>query len=202
MVIGKFTSKNNVAIATEANKDALAASLRRALHNPLQNDHKPPENPDNKGLRAALRAIESALFVMDDMREKLIEASQLVLKAGSSSTDGGRALLAERYDEIRLSFDPIVKNADPDAQKLLGAKSGALTVRIGGAQYAIACAKVDISKNGLNLPPPLDAFMSDKEIAETLQHIKKATEKIAEIADGYLSDAIFLSQKLVKNTGL
>lgn len=152
-------------------------------------------------IREALASIESALYAIDSVREVIDQAYEVVLFAQNVEDAGGRALLAESYDELRQQITKIIDELDERAASLLGKNQHNLEVKLGGkAQYSISPTRMDLSSRGLNLEPPRDAFATFDEITAVLGELDSALNKADRAAAGYCRDAQFLIARLAKDS--
>ena len=171
----------------------VARGLNRVL-NRAQPNVKPDQTVDrNAPIRDALAAIEASLYSIDQIREVIEQSFEVVLSANDVEDVAARALLAESFDELRLSIDKIVAKADERAQPLIGKAHDQIDVNLGGsAHYTITPMRLDISDRGLGLNPPRDAFASFDEITSVLAELDAAMAKADRAASGYCKDAQFL----------
>lgn len=152
-------------------------------------------------LREALSAIEAALYTIDQTRDIIEEAFEIVLSAQETDDDGGRALLAESYDELRLSIGALIDNVDERAAGLIGKAHRQMDVELGGkAHYSISPFRLDISERGLNLEPPREAFSSEDEIQMIVDALDRALARTDRAANAYCRDAQFLINRMKENT--
>lgn len=175
----------------------VAAGVDRALkrtHIPeKKTDDKDPQND----VRDALGAIEAALYAIDRLRDTLEQACEVVLSAKDIDDPGGRALLAERYDELRLSVDSALNNVDPRAAVLIGTGQRHFDVSLGGkARYSISPARLDTSERGLCLTPPGEAFATDEEIDRILRELDTALNRADRAGAAYCRDAQYLIARM------
>jgi hypothetical protein len=149
--------------------------------------------------REALASIEAALYAIDSVREIIEQAYEVALSAQDVEDVGGRALLAESYDELRLSINRTIEELDPRASVLLGGSQRNLDVKLGGkAHYAVSPARLDVSAKGLNLDPPRDAFATFEEINAVLGELDSALKKADRTAAAYCRDAQFLIARMTQ----
>ncbi|MEE9330188.1 MAG: hypothetical protein V3V30_08635 [Parvularculaceae bacterium] len=176
----------------------LKASAARALKNPLRDKKKcVRENPETKPAVDALSAIEATFFVIDEIRDNLIEASELVLSAMTAKDVASRSIFAERYDELRQSITKLVEQADPEAAKLLGQQAKGVNVSLeGSARYSLSPVDLTISETGLDLPPPAQGLSTNTEIALILEKLDEALAKLGRISNFYMRDAKFLMARI------
>ncbi|MEO1310579.1 MAG: hypothetical protein AAFV51_06370 [Pseudomonadota bacterium] len=171
----------------------IAAGVSRALKQSAAPaaSAKPQRVPPQ--LKFALKTIEQALFAIDETREILEEACEVALQARELDDEIGRALLAERYDELRLSIDAVLTNAASPEGDLLSASARPLDLGLAGAvRFTIGAHRLDIGPRGLDLPPPREAFEEIDEVLTVLDRLDRALVKIDRAADQYCRDATFL----------
>lgn len=177
----------------------VAGGLDRALRRAgLQS--KPVEAPSpqtDNNIRDALVAIESALYSIDRVREIIEQAYEVALSADESEEPGARALLAESFDELRVSINASIETVDDRASTLIGKNSRQIDVKLGGkAHYSVSPFRLDASSKGLNITPPRDAFATFEEINDTLNELDEALRKADRAANAYCRDAQFLIERL------
>ncbi len=173
------------------------AGVNRALKKTEIPEKKSEDKDPQNDVRDALGAIEAALYAIDRIRDTLEQACEVVVSAKDIDDPGGRALLAERYDELRLGVDGILNSVDPRAAMLIGSGQRHFDVALGGkARYSISPAKLDTSNEGLNLTPPGEAFANDDEIERILGELDTALLRADRSAAGYCRDAQYLIARM------
>lgn len=173
----------------------IAGGVSRVLRPRLAADT--PRKDEDDTIRAALATIESALFGVDTLRDILEQALDVVHTATDVDEAGGRALLAESYDDIRLSISKTIESLDPRAAALIGKAPHNLDVKLGGkAHYSVSAYRLDLSAKGLNLDPPRDAFSTKEEIERVVAEIDTALKKADRAASALCRDAQFLIARM------
>ncbi|MEL7490034.1 MAG: hypothetical protein AAGJ73_04890 [Pseudomonadota bacterium] len=158
---------------------------------------KKDQHTDEEPIRTSLAAIEAALYSIDQVRDVIEQAYDVALSARDVEDAGGRALLAESYDELRLSIGTTLDSADEYAAVLIGKDQRHIDVPLGGkAHYSISPTRLDVSSKGLNLDPPRDAFATFEEISQIMDELDAAIKKADRAAAGYCRDAQFLIARL------
>lgn len=174
----------------------VAAGVSRALRATTPSPEAPRRDVD-EAIMATLSTIESALFAVDTLRDILEQALDIAHSAFAADDPGGRALLAESYDEIRLTISKTIDNLDPRAASLIGKNAHNVDVRLGGkANYSVSAFRLDLSPKGLNLDPPRDAFATNAEIEGVLTEIDNGLQKADRAASALCRDAQFLIARL------
>ena len=175
----------------------VAAGLSRVLRAPGQQQASSATAIDLEPVRTALASIESSLYAIDSIRDTIEQAYEVALSAQDVEDAGGRSLLAESYDDLRLSINKTVETLDERAAALIGKTQRHLDVKLGGkAYYSISPTRLDVSAKGLNLPPPRDAFATFDEINNVLAELDTALKKADRTAAGYCRDAQYLIAKM------
>jgi len=191
-----FHKKNKQAESDTEQEIDLTRSLGRALHNPLKNTLA-----NNDAMRSAiiriLGVLEGAFFAIDRIKELTLEASHLVLKASANDDLGNRALLAERYDELRQSIDQVIEDCDEPAKALIGPAAQPLLLQISPTTtYTVPGTRLDCEKDGLNLIPPISGFSESEEISQILRVLDKALARIDSVERSLMKDAQHLTEKI------
>ena len=177
----------------------VAAGLGRALRR-ASAQSKPVEAPAaaaDDNIRDALVAIESALYSIDRVRDIIEQAYEIALSAQDAEEPGARALLAESFDELRMSINATIEAVDDRASTLIGKNSRQIDVKLGGkAHYSVSPFRLDSTSKGLGITPPRDAFATFEEINAALAELDAAIKKADRAAGAYCRDAQFLIARL------
>lgn len=175
----------------------VAAGLDRALRNRRANVEEPDQETRENPVRDALTAIEAALYAIDRVRDILEQACEVAISAKDVDEAGGRALLAESYDELRLSINESLDKIDPRGAVLIGKGQRHIDVMLGGrTKYSVSPIRLDVGEKGLDLPPPADAFATYDEIDNVLSKLDKALGRADRAAASYCRDAQYLIARM------
>lgn len=192
-LLGRKNAREETGPLPELN---VSAGVNRALRSAAESPAA-PEAIDENHVREALAVIEATLFSIDKIRDIIEQACEVALSAQAVEDAGGRALLAESYDELRLSINATLDSLDERSDTLIGKSQRHQDVKLGGkARYSISPARLDVSEAGLNLPPPRDAFATFEEISTVLEQLDTALKKADRAAAGYCRDAQFLIARM------
>lgn len=171
--------------------------LDRALRNRRAVLDEPETNQQDNPVRDALAAIEAALYAIDRVRDILEQACEVAISAKSADDAGGRALLAESYDELRLSINEALDRIEPRGAQLIGKTQRHIDVMLGGrTKYSVSPMRLDVSEQGLDLPPPVDGFAGHDEIDAVLMQLDKALLRADRAAATYCRDAQYLIARM------
>ncbi len=193
---GWFNKKQDKVGKSELPEMDVAGGLDRALRssNPIADRPRPDHD---EPVRNALAAIETVLYAIDRVRDILEQGCEIALSAKNIEEVSGRAMLAESYDELRLSIDASLEKIDPRAVVLIGKNQRHLDVLLGGkTRYSVSPMCLDVSDKGLNLSPPRDAFAAYEEIDDTLDQLDKALSRCDRAAASYCRDAQYLIARM------
>ena len=192
-----WLGKKNDPNADEMPAMDVAGGLDRALRNRRAVIDEAPYEEQENPVREALSAIEAALYAIDRVRDILEQACEVAISAKDVEEVGGRALLAESYDELRLSINEALDKIDPRAAVLIGKGQRHIDVTLGGrARYSVSPIRLDVSEKGLDLAPPVDAFASYDEIDNVLDQLDKALARADGAAASYCRDAQYLIARM------
>ena len=173
----------------------LTEGLQRALRNPAREEGVAGDGA-REPIRQALSALDAALARLEEAGSLVRQAARPVIEAASETDPGQRALLAERFDDVRQKIDTLLTEEDEPARPLLLAGAGRLTVQLAGASYIISPFPLSTAESGLDLPPPAEAFATHTEIADTLRRVETALERVARAMEVYSEDEAFLRTRL------
>ena len=194
--LGKKKPVDEVDVIPEVD---VTAGLNRALRgSQAQPEHKKSSEQEQLNpVRDALGAIETALYAIDRVRDILEQATDVVVSVKDVEDIGGRSMLAETYDELRLSIDGALSKIDPRAAVLIGKQQRHIDVRLGAkTRYSVSPMRLDIGPEGLDLPPPADAFETDDEVDAVLDKLDKALARADRAAGSYCRDAQYLIARM------
>ena len=139
-----------------------------------------------------------ALYAIDEIRDIIEQSYDVALSAREVEEAGGRALLAESYDDLRVSINKSIENSDERAKGLIGKNCRHVDVQLTEkAHYSISSARFDTSEKGLCLSPPRDAFENNEEIESILNELDKALARADRFATNYCRDAQFLMDRML-----
>ena len=196
-MIGRKRQDSAAALKTpEQEAGDVMRSLARALNNPLKSTEK-PSNRQSQNLRHTLRAIEASFYLLDQLRDVIVEACHLVLRANVIEDLAGRALLAEQYDELRNSIERLIAGAEEEAAALLGPAAEGITATLNATStYTVFPTRLGLSEDSIDLPPPVEGFADTAEVARILGKLDKALDTLDQVSASYMKDAQYLMTKL------
>lgn len=196
-MIGRKRHDRAAALKTpEQESGDVMRSLARALNNPLKSTDKYRVR-QSQDLRHTLRAIEASFYLLDQLRDVIVEACHLVLRANVIEDLAGRALLAEQYDELRHSIERLIAGAEEEASALLGPTADGITAKLNATStYTVFPTRLSLSDDSIDLPPPIEGFADTAEVARILGKLDKALDTLDQVSASYMKDAQYLMTKL------
>ncbi|MCC6921335.1 MAG: hypothetical protein IT548_19250 [Alphaproteobacteria bacterium] len=148
--------------------------------------------PAAPAIRAALGSIEDALIAIDAIRAALDEAAELVTEALGAKDEARRALYADRYDDLRHAITEASGATVKEADCLTAHARARLEVALDGngrMRHIVRGCDLSSGNEGLDLPPPLEAFAGDAEIEAARDAIAAAFARLDRAAQVFLDDA-------------
>ncbi|MEO0962136.1 MAG: hypothetical protein AAFY01_06895 [Pseudomonadota bacterium] len=162
---------------------------------------------------AAIETLEAAVLSLDAIAHKLADAQELLDAADAPAAgetggqadeeNGTRALLAERYDELRDDITRIASTAYAGRTNLLDGLGGQLEVPLDGSGRAKAIipgvnASVSTADNpnGIDLPPPEMAFATAEERETIARALSTAIQQTSTFAARFEVDAALMAARV------
>jgi hypothetical protein len=170
---------------------------RLMAHTQAQQGHRAAEALNAVG--GPLAALETALGVIDSVQSLIREAEELIASARESDV-GRRALLAERYDEIRLELERIIRETSESEVPLIGQGAKGIRVPVGNGKKLVAIRPINLEtgpEGGLDLPPPETAFEENDELDAIERKLLATSGRIARAAEVFVADAALLSSSVL-----
>jgi hypothetical protein len=145
-----------------------------------------------------LAALETALGVIDSLQALIREAEELIASARESDV-GRRALLAERYDDVRMELERIIKETTESDIPLIGQGAKGISIAVGTRKKAVAIRPINLETGpeGLDLPPPEGAFEENDELDLVERKLLAVSGRIARAAEVFVADAALLSNSVL-----
>ncbi len=148
--------------------------------------------PQAPAIRLALGAIEDALISVDAIRAALEEATELTQEALTVADEGRRALFAERYDDLRRSINESCGASASEGDCLTAHAKARLEVALdpsGRSRHVVRGTDLSTGAQGLDLPPPLEAFAANDEVRAVQAAIAAAMHRLDRAPQIFLDDA-------------
>jgi hypothetical protein len=149
-----------------------------------------------------LAALETALGVIDSVQSLIREAEELIASARESDI-GRRALLAERYDDIRLELERVIRETSESEVPLIGQGAKGIRIPVGNGKKSVAIRPINLAtgpEGGLDLPPPETAFEESDELDLIERKLLASSGRIARAAEVFVADAALVSSSVLGNS--
>jgi hypothetical protein len=98
--------------------------IRFGIDRVLRNTRKPKATPGTveEAAARAVTAVEGTLVAIDTINEYLMEALDLTTEALKTSDPAKRAMIADRYEELRSNIDTVAAGASFQGVNLIGGR--------------------------------------------------------------------------------
>lgn len=175
--------------------------IRFGIDRVLRNTRKPQTTPRTveEAAARAVAAVEGTLVAIDSINEYLMEALELTTEALKTSDPAKRALIADRYEELRSSIDTVAAGASFQGVNLIDSGRDALEIRLpaaGEPRHAISHITLVAGERGLSIKSPAELFASEDEIDAARQTLIAARLRLDRATDTFLNQASMLAPHL------
>ena len=214
MAVEEFANPKAAYRRRRADRAHALARGRKALARLKSTSHDEKVRAPHLGAAvAAIETLEAAVLSLDAIAQRLSDAGELLQAAELATSDvsenmeeeenGARALLAERYDELRDDITRIASTAYAGRTNLLDGLGGQLEVPLDSSRRSKAIIPgvnaailTHDNPNGLELPPPEMAFARSSERKAIARAIDAATHQINAFAARFEVDAALMAARV------
>lgn len=147
----------------------------------------------------AVSAVEGTLVAIDTIHEYLMEALDLTSEAMKTPDEAKRALIADRYEQLRSNIDTVAAGASFQGVNLIDGGRDALEIRLpspGEPRHAISHITLVAGERGLSLKSPSELFATEDEIDAARQTLIAARHRLDRATDTFLNQASMLAPHL------
>ena len=147
----------------------------------------------------AVSVVEGTLVAIDTINDYLTEALDLTAAALSHPDPTKRAMIADRYEELRSRVDTVAAGATFDGTNLIDAARGAIelvTPEGGQPRHAIGHITLVAGERGLSLKAPSEQFGSNDEIEMARASLVAGRHRLQKAAETFLNQASMLAPQL------
>jgi hypothetical protein len=178
-----------------------AVDMRFGIERALRLVRKLPAIPPSLETAAAraVSTVEGTLVAIDTIQEHLDEALELTAEAFQTDDASKRAMIADRYEQLRAQIDAVAAGASFEGVNLIDASRDAIEIRLrepGLRRHSINHITLVAGERGLSLKSPADLFLSDDEIDATRQTLLAARQRLDRAVDTFLNQATMLAPHL------
>ena len=157
-----------------------------------------PQSVEEAAARA-VSAVEGTLVAIDTIHEYLAEALDLTTEALETPDATKRAMIADRFEQLRTHIDTVAAGASFEGVNLIDGGRDTLEVRIpaaGAPRHAINHITLVAGERGLSLKSPADLFASTDEIDAARHTLLAARQRLERATDTFLNQASMLAPHL------
>jgi hypothetical protein len=147
----------------------------------------------------AISVVEGTLVAIDSINSYLTEALDLTAAALAHPDITKRAMIADRYEELRGRVDTVAAGATFDGTNLIDGARGAIELMLpDGGQPRIAIGHITLvaGDRGLALKAPSEQFVSNDEVEAARASLAVATRRLQRAAETFLNEASLLAPQL------
>jgi flagellin-like hook-associated protein FlgL len=147
----------------------------------------------------AVSVVEGTLVAIDTINDYLTEAMDLTAAALSHADMTKRAMIADRYEELRGRVDTVAGGATFDGTNLIDGARGAIELMLpdgGQPRHAIGHITLVAGERGLALKAPSEQFGSNDEIEAARATLVAARNRLQKAAETFLNQASLLQPQL------
>jgi len=149
----------------------------------------------------AVATVEGTLVAIDSIHTYLSEALELTAEALAHPDTTKRAMIADRYDELRSRIDTVAGGAKFEGVNLIdgGRASIEITLPDGGQpRQAIGHITLLAGERGLSLKAPSELFATNDEVEAARASLFAARQRLDRAAETFLNQASLLAPSLGK----
>ncbi len=150
----------------------------------------------------AVATVEGTLVAIDSIHDFLGEALELTASALSTPDATKRAMIADRYEELRTRIDIVAAGATFESVNLIDGGREAIEIRLpaaGEPRHSIGHITLVAGERGLSLKAPSELFASNDEIEVARHSLSAARERLERAAETFLNQASVLAPHLGVN---
>jgi hypothetical protein len=147
----------------------------------------------------AVSVVEGTLVAIDNINDYLTEALDLTAAALSHPDPNKRAMIADRYEELRSRVDTVAAGATFDGTNLIDGARGAIELMLpdgGQPRHAIGHITLVAGERGLALKAPSELFGSNDEIEAARASLASGRNRLQKAAETFLNQASLLAPQL------
>ena len=153
----------------------------------------------------AVSAVEGTLVAIDTIHNFLSEALELTKEALSNPEATKRAMVADRYEELRSRINTVAAGATFDGTNLIDGNRGSIEVVLpdgGHPRHAIGHITLVAGERGLALKAPSELFATNDEIEAARMSLFAARQRLERAAETFLNQASVLAPHLGADTAV
>lgn len=200
---GLFAYARRMLSGEEAPTDAPVdpVDIRSGIDRALRQSRRVSTQPKSfaEAAARAVATVEGTLVAIDSIHFYLTEALDLTAEALIHLDATKRAMIADRYDELRQHIDTVAAGATFEGVNLIdGARAAIELVLPDGGQprHAIGHITLVAGERGLSLKAPSEQFGSNDEIEAARLTLFAARQRLERAAETFLNQASVVAPHL------
>lgn len=147
----------------------------------------------------AVSTVEGTLVAIDSIHSYLSEALDLTAEALAHPDETKRAMIADRYEELRSRIDTVAAGATFEGVNLIDGARKTIEVMMpegGHPRHAIGHITLVAGERGLSLKSPSELFATADEIEAARLSLFAARQRLERAAETFLNQASMLAPVL------
>lgn len=175
--------------------------IRSGIDRALRQTRRTPTTPTTteEAAARAVAAVEGTLVAIDSIHDYLREALDLTSAALAAPDTTKRAMIADRYEELRSRIDTVAAGAVFEGVNLIDAGRNSIEIKLpaaGEPRHSIGHITLVAGERGLSLKAPSELFSSNDEVDMARTSLLAARERLNKAADTFLNQASVLAPHL------
>ena len=197
---GLFTFARRVLSGEQEPADApvdpvdIRSGIDRALRQAKRGAYTPASFAESAA--RAVSTVEGTLVAIDSIHSYLTEALELTAAALTHPDETKRAMIADRYEELRTRIDTVAAGATFEGVNLIDAARGAIELMLpdgGQPRHAIGHITLVAGERGLSLKAPSEQFGTNDEVEAARLSLFAARQRLDRAAETFLNQASLLA---------
>jgi flagellin-like hook-associated protein FlgL len=168
----------------------IRSGIDRALRQSRRTSAQPASFAESAA--RAVAAVEGTLVAIDSISSYLNEALDLTAEALAHPDATKRAMIADRYEELRQHIDTVAAGATFEGVNLIDSARAAIELVLpdgGQPRHAIGHVTLVAGERGLSLKSPSEHFASNDEIEAARLTLMAARQRLDRAAETFLNQA-------------
>ncbi|MEQ1754622.1 MAG: hypothetical protein ABL973_10865 [Micropepsaceae bacterium] len=175
--------------------------IRSGIDRALRHTRRAPLTPKTteEAAARAVAAVEGTLVAIDSIHDYLREALDLTAAALVAPDATKRAMIADRYEELRSRIDTVANGATFEGVNLIDSGRESIEIKLpaaGEPRHSIGHITLVAGERGLSLKAPSELFASNDEIEVARHTLLSARERLGRAAETFLNQASVLAPHL------
>jgi hypothetical protein len=175
--------------------------IRSGIDRALRQARRPSTAPATfaESAARAVATVEGTLVAIDSIHSYLGEALELTADALAHPDATKRAMIADRYEELRQHIDTVAAGATFEGINLIDGARAAIELILpegGQPRHAIGHITLVAGERGLSLKSPSEQFSSNDEIEAARLTLFAARQRLERAAETFLNQASVVAPHL------